>query len=100
MDKKVGVVGGSAAGLFAAHLLARAGRKVHVYEGTDDFDPKPRTLIVTSRMTEILGDLGRKAVVNEIRRFELFTDGRVVRINLRQPDLVIERKILMLSLNV
>ena len=91
-------MGGSAAGLFAAHLLARAGRKVHVYESTDEFDPKPRTLIVTSRMTEILGDLGRKAIVNEIRRFELFTDGRVARINLRQADLVIERKILICDL--
>jgi flavin-dependent dehydrogenase len=42
-------------------------------------------------MREILGDIGEKAVVNEIRRFELFTDGRVARIALRQPDLVVER---------
>jgi flavin-dependent dehydrogenase len=42
-------------------------------------------------MREILGHLGKNAQVNEIRRFELFTDGRAARIALRQPDLVIER---------
>ncbi len=87
----VGVVGGSAAGLFTAHLLGRAGLRVRVLEAAEDFDPKPRTLIVTSRMNEILGGLGKNALINEIHQFELFTDGRAARIALRQPDLVIER---------
>jgi flavin-dependent dehydrogenase len=91
LSHEIGIVGGSAAGLFTAHLLGRAGRRVRVFEGAEDFDLKPRTLIVTSRMHEILGKIGRNALVNEIRRFELFTDGRVARIALRQPDLVIER---------
>jgi len=90
-DSEIGIVGGSAAGLFTATLLGRAGRAVKVFEGAEDFDPKPRTLIVTSRMNEILGKVGKSALVNEIRRFELFTDGRVAKIALRQPDLVIER---------
>jgi flavin-dependent dehydrogenase len=72
-------------------LLGRAGRRVQVFEGSPEFDPKPRTLIVTSRMHELLGEIGKKAVVNEIRQFELFTDGRAARVGLRQPDLVIER---------
>ncbi len=42
-------------------------------------------------MNELLGGLGRKSVVNEVRRFELFTDGRKAEIALRSPDLVIER---------
>jgi flavin-dependent dehydrogenase len=91
LDREIGIVGGSAAGLFTALLLRRAGRRVRVFEKAEHFDPKPRTLIVTSRMNEILGKIGRNAVVNEIRRFELFTDGRAARIALRQPDLVIER---------
>ena len=91
LNPEVGIVGGSAAGLFTALLLSRAGRRVRVFEGAEHFDPKPRTLIVTSRMNEILGKVGRNALVNEIRRFELFTDGRAARIALRQPDLVIER---------
>jgi flavin-dependent dehydrogenase len=49
-------------------------------------------------MREILGGIGEKAVVNEIRRFELFTDGRVAKIELRRPDLVIERSTLIQEL--
>ncbi len=87
----VGIVGGSVAGLFTGLLLGRGGRRVKVFEGGKDFDSRTRTLIVTSRMNEVMGDLGRAACVNEINRFELFTDGRVAKIALRQPDLVIER---------
>ncbi len=91
-------MGGSAAGLFTAYKLARAGRKAQVFEGQDRLDAAPRTLIVTDRMREVLGGLGEKAVVNEIRRFELFTDGRVAKISLRRPDLVIERSTLIKEL--
>jgi flavin-dependent dehydrogenase len=93
--QQVGIVGGSAAGLFTAYLLARAGREARVFEGKERFDSAPRTLIVTERMREILGALGEKAIVNEIRRFELFTDGRVANIALSRPDLVIERRVLI-----
>src|ERR1700739_1594729 len=88
---EVGIVGGSAAGLFAAHALSRAGKRVCVFEGSEDLDPRPRTLIVTSRMNEVLGGIGKNSLVNHIRKFELFTDGRAASIVLRQPDLVIER---------
>jgi len=98
LDAEVGIVGGSAAGLFTAHLLGRAGKKVRVFEGAEGFDPRPRTLIVTSRMNDVLGDLGKNAQVNEIRRFELFTDGRVARVSLARPDLVIERNRLIREL--
>ena len=93
--QQIAIVGGSAAGLFTAYRLARAGCEAQVFEGQDRLDAAPRTLIVTDRMREILGGLGEKAVVNEIRRFELFTDGRVARISLRRPDLVIERSTLI-----
>ena len=93
--QQIAIVGGSAAGLFTAYLLARAGREARVFEGQDRLDSAPRTLVVTDRMREILGELGEKAVVNEIRQFELFTDGRVARIALRRPDLVIERSTLI-----
>ncbi len=91
MRSEIGIVGASAAGLFTADLLARAGRRVCILEGGPDLNPRPRTLIVTSRMHEILGRVGTKALVNEIHQFELFTDGRAARISLRQPDLVVER---------
>jgi len=66
-----------------------------VFEGRDRLDSGPRTLIVTDRMREILGGHGERAIVNEIRRFELFTDGRVAKIALRCPDLVVERSSLI-----
>lgn len=87
----IAVVGGSAAGFFTAYLLARGGRRVRVFERAERLDPVPRTLIVTSRMRDLLGRVTESCVVNEIRRFELFTDGRAATVPLNRPDLIIER---------
>ena len=70
------MIGGSASGFFTASLLARAGCAVEVLERSDQLDPTPRTLIVTSHMRTLLGQVGETSVVNEIHKFELFTDGR------------------------
>ena len=94
----VAVVGGSAAGLFTAYLLARANVPVRVFEQSPSIDPAARTLIVTRRMNDILGEVGSPSIVNEIRKFELFTDGRAASITLDQPDLIIERSALIHSL--
>jgi flavin-dependent dehydrogenase len=90
-QSEVAIVGGSTAGFYAACLLARGGAKVRVLERSESLDPASRTLIVTDRMRELLGPLGDDSVVNEIHRFELFTDGRVAKITLHRPDLIIER---------
>src|SRR5438034_5388068 len=84
--------------MFTACLLARAGLRARVFEGAGELDPRPRTLIVTRRLQEILGEVGKSALVNEIRRFELFTDGRVATVALKKPDLVIERAKLIRAL--
>jgi flavin-dependent dehydrogenase len=94
----IAVVGGSAAGFLAASLLARGGRSVRVFERIETLEPAPRTLIVTHRMRGLLGRAGERSVVNEIRRFELFTDGRSAIIALNQPDLIIERRALIQAL--
>jgi flavin-dependent dehydrogenase len=94
----VAVVGGSAAGLFTACLLAQEGVPVRVFEQSDSLSPADRTLIVTRRMTDLLGEAGKGCVVNEIRKFELFTDGRAATISLNQPDLIIERSKLIRGL--
>ena len=94
----IAVVGGSAAGFYAAGLLARAGQEVRVVEQTDALQPAERTLIVTRRMRELLGAAGETSVVNEIRNFELFTDGRAAQVKLAKPDLIIERARLIRSL--
>jgi len=94
----VAVVGGSAAGLFTSYLLARHGVPVRVFEQSASIDPTARTLIVTRRMNDLLGDAGSASIVNEIRKFELFTDGRAATVTLDQPDLIIERSTLIRSL--
>ena len=69
-----------------------------VFEAADRVDPAPRSLIVTSRMRDLLGRLGERAIVNEIHRFELFANGKVAAIPLQRPDLVIERATLIRGL--
>jgi flavin-dependent dehydrogenase len=69
-----------------------------VFERASGVDTAPRTLIVTSHMADVLGDLAEKAVVNRIHRFELRANGRVATVALRRADLVVERSILVREL--
>jgi len=98
MSREVVIVGGSAAGLFLARTFAARNLPVRVYEGAPSLDPEPRTLIVTSRMRDILGPLESGSIVNEITHFELFTNGRSATVPLRRPDLVVERATLIKGL--
>jgi flavin-dependent dehydrogenase len=85
------IVGGSAAGLFAAYLLAREGKRVRLFDANDVQHTASRTLITTSRLTEVLGFFPQEAVVNEINEIEIFSRQRSVTIPMRQADLVVER---------
>jgi flavin-dependent dehydrogenase len=84
--------------LFTASLLARRGVAVRVFERVETLEPAARTLIVTQHMRSLLGRAAEGSVVNEIRRFELFTDGRAATITLKHPDLIIERRSLIQGL--
>ena len=97
-DYPVGIVGASAAGLYAGLLLARQRLNVRLFERAEQLDPARRTLIVTDRIHHLLGAASEKSVVNKIHRFELFTDGRAATIPLESPDLVIERSSLIRAL--
>jgi flavin-dependent dehydrogenase len=92
------VVGGSAAGLFAAATVAAGGRQVRVLESRPGFEPASRSLIVTDQFRSQLGAAASESIVNEIRRFELFTDGRSAQVALARPDLIIERSRLIPAL--
>ncbi|MGB8476749.1 MAG: NAD(P)/FAD-dependent oxidoreductase [Candidatus Acidiferrum sp.] len=92
------VVGGSAAGLFAASTVAAGGRQVRVLESRPSFEPTARSLIVTDHFRTQLGAAASESIVNEIRRFELFTDGRSAQVALARPDLIIERSRLIPAL--
>lgn len=96
--KNVTVVGGSVAGLYTASLLSRGGARVEVLERAERLEPLSRTLIVTSHMRNLLGPAGEASIITEINRFELFTDGRAANIELKRPDLIIERSALIRSL--
>jgi len=71
---------------------------VRVFERDETLEPSERTLIVTHRMRSILGRAAESSVLNEIHRFELFTDGRAATIALKDPDLIIERRRLIQDL--
>ena len=96
--REVIVVGASAAGLLTALSVAQGGRPVRVLESMPLLAPAPRTLIVTDHFRSQMGALAQESVINEIRRFELFTDGRSAQIALKRPDLIIERSRLISAL--
>jgi flavin-dependent dehydrogenase len=96
--KDVSIIGGSVAGFFTAYLLANQGCNVRLFEAAEAIDPPPRSLIVTRYFQDLLGPIGDDAVINKIRRFEIFTDGRAATITLTDPDLVIERNKLIKGL--
>lgn len=85
------MVGGSAAGFYTAARLARGGKRVRVLESKRDLHSPSRTLIVTNHLRHQLGASASDCILNEIRRFELFTDGRSAQVALAKPDLIIER---------
>jgi digeranylgeranylglycerophospholipid reductase len=90
-SKQVVVVGGSAAGLYTAACLAQGGCAVQILESKPSLDPAPRTLIVTDHFRRQVNGAAGASILNEIRRFELFTDGRSAAVSLQRPDLIIER---------
>jgi len=97
-SSEVVIVGASAAGLFTAANVARGGRAVRVLESKPQLEPASRTLIVTDHFHTQMASVAQHCVINEIRRFELFTDGRSAQIALKKPDLIIERSRLIAAL--
>jgi flavin-dependent dehydrogenase len=89
MRKDVAIIGGSAAGFYTAYQLAKKGLGVRVFEATDALGPPPRTLIVTSYLSSLIGSLCEDSVINKIQSYDLYADGRMATISLRRPDLVI-----------
>ncbi len=69
---------------------AFGGGRAAEFEQTAGLERAPRTLIVTSRMLDVLGGVGRRPVLNEVKRYELFADGCVATVPLGRADLVIE----------
>ena len=88
---KVSVIGASVSGLFTAYLLAKKGVEVEVYERENVLGWPPRTLVVTSKISEILDFIPEEAILNKVRYIELYSRSRSARLELGDPDLVLER---------
>lgn len=89
---KVSIIGASLGGFFTAYHLAREGVEVELYERSSVLGLPSRTLIVTDKLNEILGFVPEEAIINRIRNIEIFSKTKCVRIELSNPDLVIERE--------
>src|SRR5262245_31186174 len=95
---KIIIIGASTPGLFAASLLSKAGADVEVYERSGALDFAPRTLIVTEKISEVLGFVPEEVILNEVKYVELFSRSRATTVELARPDLIIERQKLLLLL--
>jgi flavin-dependent dehydrogenase len=95
---KIIIIGASTPGLFAASLLSKAGADVEVYERSGALDFAPRTLIVTEKISEVLGFVPEEVILNEVKYVELFSKSRATTVELARPDLIIERQKLLLLL--
>jgi flavin-dependent dehydrogenase len=92
---KVVVIGASTSGLFAAYLLAKKGVEVEVYEKGNIIGWPPRTLIVTTKLNDILGFDPKEAILNQVKYLQIFSKSRSAKLGLDSPDLVIERRRLL-----
>jgi len=88
---KIVIAGASAAGLYLAYNLAKDGLEVEVYERKERIDWPRRTLIVTSRLADILGFDPGEAILNRVSYMQLEAGGERVKLRLGSPDLIIER---------
>ena len=95
---KIIIIGASTPGLFAASLLSKAGADVEVYERSGALEFAPRTLIVTEKISEVLGFVPEEVILNEVKYVELFSKSRATTVELARPDLIIERQKLLLLL--
>ena len=91
MNFDVVIIGASTAGLYAGERLARAGKRVAVFERQKELNPARRTLIVTHLLRKILGRLPDDMILHEINLMAVATPNREITIPLKEPDLIVER---------
>lgn len=85
------IIGASSSGLYAAELLARAGKKVAVVECQKQVDPARRTLIVTPEIRRLLGPLSPPAKLHSIHIMALSAGEVYEEIRFDDPDPIVER---------
>ncbi|MBI4454652.1 MAG: NAD(P)/FAD-dependent oxidoreductase [Acidobacteria bacterium] len=95
MNFDVVVIGASAPGLYAAQILARAGKKVVVFERHEEINPARRTLIVTRELCKVIDEVPLPALLHRIGVMAISSPDVTARIRLRDPDPIVERSYLI-----
>ena len=83
MNFDVVIIGASTTGLYAGKCLARAGKKVGIFERQKELRPARRTLIVTPLLRKVLGTLPDEVVLHKI---EVMAVASAARSNNMSPD--------------
>jgi flavin-dependent dehydrogenase len=96
--QEIAIIGASTAGLYAAELLSLAGMRVTVYERSPVLDPQERTYIITSSLEHALPDLKPTLVRHKVNHILLEAEGQTADIKLSKPDLILDRRELILEL--
>jgi len=88
------IIGASSSGLYAAELLARAGKHVGVFERQVEINPARRTYIITPEIRKFMSNIPARADLCRTRVMSVESRSRSVDIDFRDPDLIIERNLL------
>ena len=98
MKYDVVVIGASSAGLSAAEILAKGGKRVAVFERAESFVPDIRTYIITPGLFRVMPETDSDLIKHEITAIHLQAANACAVINLSSPDLVVERVQLIATL--
>lgn len=91
MRYDVAIIGASSSGLYAAEQLARAGLTVGVFERQTELRPARRTYIITPQLRRLLGYEPESVILHRIRFMDVATPNAHARVELDDPDLIVER---------
>lgn len=93
MYKKI-IIGASSSGLYAGINLVRNGIDCIVFEKREDEKIEKRTLIVTPEILKFL-PVPEEIILNKIYGFELYSKNEKIYLKIKEPDLIIERKLFL-----
>ena len=98
MKYDVVIIGASSAGLYAAEILAKNGKKVALFERAVSFAPELRTYIITPGLFRVMSETGSDLIRHEISAIHLQASNSHAVIQLSSPDIVVERSQLITTL--
>jgi flavin-dependent dehydrogenase len=92
------VIGASSAGLHAAEILAKNGKKVALFDQAVSFAPEIRTYIITPGLFRVMPETGSDLIRHEITAIHLQATDACAIIQLSSLDLIVERSQLITTL--